>query len=113
MSDSFRERFDRHKGAPPAPPLEVVTELLRSYVADNAPDETVRALEELGRAGTSPFLPRALEALESLLADPPSDEELIDLVEWQGGKVLEEPRGEAARAYLRELAEVVRRAVKR
>ena len=111
MSELLREKFERNVNAPPGPPLEVTAELLRRFVADCEPEETRRAIEDLGRDETSRFLARALSGLETLLVAPPGEQELIDLVEWQGGKVLEEPRGENAVRFLGDLAGMIREAI--
>jgi hypothetical protein len=92
-----------------ASPLETVAWFLRGYCADAGGTEGIRA-EIAASAGTHPRpIFRALQALEAVLAGPPPPEgTLARLVAWDANQGLEDESDAGARAWLQELAALVR-----
>jgi hypothetical protein len=93
---------------PPPPPLEATRAFLRSYVADA--DGLAEIHAQIARlAAVNPrSIVRALQGIEALLADRPTDGTLARLVAWDGNRALADHSDVGAAAWLRELAASLR-----
>lgn len=107
----FREKLKEDPSDPLAQPLEVARNFLRSYCSDADSMEEVRAQLErriaLGSRGVQTYL----AALDALLADPPADGTLAQLVAWDANWVLDDPSDKGAVAWLRDVARMIRDAL--
>jgi hypothetical protein len=95
-----------------APPLETVTWFLRAFGADAGGLEGFRDEVESTVATNPRPVVRGLKALEALLAGPPLPEgTLARLVAWEANQGLDDPSDAGARAWLEDLAALVRDAL--
>lgn len=98
---------ERAQAAASRPPLEEARGFLRHYWADDSADEVRQMLER--RCAESPqVMARHLRALDAVLADPPAEGVLTNLVLWDANVALEPPTDEAAAAWLARAADMLR-----
>jgi hypothetical protein len=101
-----RLRAEAQAQAPP--PLEKTRNFLRSYCADADGFDEIR--DEAARAAA--YNPRplqdALQAIESVLADPPTNGSIGHMVAVDGNRQLADPSDQGALAYLSQLADLLR-----
>lgn len=110
MGENLCRTFSHRLNEPP-PPLEATRAFLRSYVADADGSAEIQA-EIAHLAAINPArLVRALDAIEALLADLPSEGVLAKLVALDGNHVLADPGDTGAAIWLRELAASLRKAL--
>lgn len=113
VDDTHRRAEDRLRAEltrPPEPPLEATRTFLMTYCADSDSMEEVEAL--VRRVGESSIrtLVFGLRGIEDLLATPPSDPDVIRrMITWEAALALDDTSEEGANAYLRSLAEMLRR----
>jgi len=89
-------------------PMETVRDFLRGHVTDTAGLDEVHAnLRQVAQFDTV-SLRQDLAAIESVLADPPSDGTLARLVGWDANWVLDDPSDSGAAAFLEALADLLR-----
>ncbi len=94
--------------APPAPPLEAAAKFFRSFFSDETWEEAREGIASQVASNPRSVL-AGLAGVEGLLADPPAEPGvLFEMVSWDANKPLENPTDEAAKAWLREVAEMVR-----
>ncbi|MFN8510613.1 MAG: hypothetical protein U0Z75_08710 [Deinococcaceae bacterium] len=91
-------------------PLEDAAKFLRMFVLDNETDDIRHEIDEAARPPAL-LLRRGLTAIDALLAKPPPADTLIELLEEQGGLVLQPPQAEHALHELRQLAATIREAL--
>ncbi|QYN38801.1 hypothetical protein K1T35_17290 [Pseudonocardia sp. DSM 110487] len=91
------------------PPLETLRDFVRGHVDDaESLDEIRTDLRRLAAVNTR-SLKRALRAFDAILAEPQSPGLLSWLVAWDANWVLDdETSDEAAAAFLRQLADILR-----
>ena len=81
---------------------------MRRYWGDEGILDAIRVQME----GTISFSPKlvvqGLQAIETLLAHPPADGMLLDMVLWDANHPLDNPSEESAKTWLRRTAEFVR-----
>lgn len=82
-------------------PLALTRQFLQTFCADD-PVELANRLEMQALLNAAPLV-EGLAALETLLAHPPADETLLELVTQAARVPLTPPTGERARAWLTEL----------
>lgn len=88
--------------------METVRDFLRGHVTDTDGLDEVRAdLRQVAQIDTA-SLRQDLAAIESVLADPPSDGTLARLVGWDANWVLDDPTDAGAAVFLAELAQLLR-----
>jgi hypothetical protein len=94
--------------APLGLPLEAARQFLRRYWGDEGILDAIRVdMEDTIAFNPKPVV-QGLQAIEGLLADPPSDGTLLDLVLWDANHPLDDPSAESAKQWLGEMAEFVR-----
>jgi|GEM_PF-3061056 len=107
MTD-MREIFKAILNAPPKPPLEEAIHFLSGYWGDEGMLDAIHAEMEETIAFNPRSVVRGLQAIETLLLDPPADGTLLDMVLWDANHPLDDPSEESAKIWLREMAEFVR-----
>ena len=108
MGEDTRERLGRVLNAPPDPPLEATRKFLQSYCADEDSLETIRAAVRRMAAINRRTLVVGLEGIDSLLENPVKEGVLAQLVAYDAGWVLDDPSDAGARAWLKDVAQMVR-----
>jgi hypothetical protein len=110
--DSLRARLEARRTQPPGDPLEVSKAFVARFWADTGTLEAVR--EELEGAVRRDRLgvERGVQALDALLADPPSPRTLVMLVADEGNTPLDEATDEEAAGWLRTFADAARDALR-
>jgi|GEM_PF-5363621 len=105
MLARLRTQFNK----PPDPPLEATRKFLESYCLDETNMESLRA-DIRYMAGVNTITLRAgLAGIEGLLTNPPAEEgALLSLIINNTPKVLNDPTDAGARAWLEEIAQVLR-----
>lgn len=94
--------------APPAPPLEAATKFLRIFFADNSWEEAKEDIFSQSAENPRSVL-AGLAGVEGLLAYPPAEPGvLLDLVLWDANTGLDDPSDAGAKAWLGEVAQMVR-----
>jgi hypothetical protein len=106
--DEVEARLRARLYPPAAPPLEATREFLRSYCDDSDGLDEVR--DEVARAAAYNPLPlrAALGAIEAVIADPPGDGTLSEMVAVDANHRLPDPSVAGALEDLREVAGVLR-----
>ena len=94
--------------APPSPPFEEARQFLRRYWGDEGILDAIRVQMEDTISFNPKLVVHGLQAIETLLADPPADGTLLDMVLWDANHPLDDPNEESAKTWLREMAEFVR-----
>ena len=106
--EELRAKFGAALNAPPAPPLEATKKFLSLYCKDaDGLEEIHQHLARMSKVNTR-TLEQGLTGIEGLLANPPADDVLIELIEIDTGWVLEESTGDASKAWLGELVQMLR-----
>jgi hypothetical protein len=110
MDPKVADRFRARLNAPPDPPLEAVRKFLMSYVADRESlAEVDDEIARMTRVNTR-TLEAGLAGIDAILANPPEEEGVLArLVGWEAAWVLEDESDAGAVAFLRQLAEMLRR----
>lgn len=101
----FRDRLQQ----PPEPPLEATRKFLMSYCADKDSMEDIEGHVALMTTINTRTLEAGLAGMEGVLANPPPEGTLAQIIAWEVGWVLADESEESARAWLRELADMVRK----
>ncbi len=99
--------WDETKAAPSQVFVELTREFLRGAVHDNREDNEVRASLARWMVWQEPKVAEWLAGVEGLLADPPSDDLLVLIVELDGKRPLNPPKGEHAKNFLQRMAGVL------
>lgn len=108
MSDELRERLRARLHAPPDPPIEATRKFLQSFLSEASFFEDVRRdVADMLTVNARPIL-EGLAGIEGLLENPPEEGELLMLVAYDANWVLEDRSAEGAKAWLRELGQVLR-----
>lgn len=94
--------------APPDPPLEAARKFFNAFFSDEDWEEAKERLTK--RAALNPRSVLAgLVGVEGLLAYPPAESGvLFEMVAWDANWVLEDKTDDGAKAWMREVAEMVR-----
>jgi hypothetical protein len=109
--EELRAKFGAALNAPPAPPLEATKKFLSLYCDDaDGMEEINQHIKRMSKVNTR-TLEQGLAGIEGLLANPPDDDVLIQLVAVDTGWVLDEVTGDAAKVWLGELAQMLREAL--
>ena len=112
MSDELREKLrakirDR-LNAPPDAPIEATRRFLQSYLPEADSFEDVRRdVAYMLTVNARPIL-EGLAGIEGLLENPPDERDLLVLVAYDANWVLEDRNAEGAKAWLRDLGQVLR-----
>ena len=94
---------------PPDPPLEATRKFLQSYVLDEQSRQSLRAQVRYIAGINTRTLREGLAGIEGLLANPPAEEGVLArLAACDAGKVLDDPSDAGAKAWLQEIAGMLR-----
>jgi hypothetical protein len=109
------EEIRRRIAAPPPPTEETVRRFVRSFWHDaDGSDDVERDLERTaGDERGRHYLVTGADAIDALLADPPAENRLMELVSIDANRPLERNTDEVAAEWLRAFAERVRAVVAR
>jgi len=91
--------------------LDRVRRFARIYCSDADGLDGLRADLQRSAQRSPAALERDLAAIEALLADPPAERELVELVTVDANTPLDELTAAAAAAWLRRMAELIRAAI--
>jgi hypothetical protein len=100
--------WSERRSRPPLPPLEATQQFLRWYVDDADGLDEVRANVARQVARDPGEIHAALDALETLIADPPRDGTLSWLVAIDANRGLDDPSDSGAIEFLHQIAALVR-----
>ncbi len=93
-------------------PLEVTIDFLQGFCCDAGTLDEVRD-DVANLASHHPqTIQRYLSGIERLLADPPTDNTLADIVAWDANWILENPSNEGAKQWLQEMIQLLREVLK-
>lgn len=107
VDDSLRQRLEEQIRAPRPAALEVVRTYLSYHVHDadwQILELDVRAMSKVNPAA----IVDVIEAIEELLASSPEPGTLLELVSYDGNRMLDEDTDDAAAAWLTDLASQLR-----
>ena len=103
-------RFRAKLHEPPLEPLEATREFLMSYVMDAGDMNEIEASIAYMANVNTKTLREGLAGMEGVLANPPDEPNVLrNLMALEVGLMLADDSDEGVKAFLRELAEVVRR----
>jgi hypothetical protein len=105
LPESMRRRAEELERQPP---LEKVRAFLGAYVNDMDSMDEVRANIWLTASSRTRWLKLDMQALDAVLAEPQPPGVLAELVAWVANWRLDDPSDEGARAFLRQIADVLR-----
>jgi hypothetical protein len=108
-NDELRERLRARLNAPPDPPLEATRKFLQSYCSDADSLDEIRSHVANMLAINPRTILEGLAGIEGVLANPTGQaESLLYLVENDGNWRIEGHSEEGARAWLQEMAQLLR-----
>lgn len=94
-------------------PTETVREFIQGFFSDAFDvDEVRRELQSIAESNTRAHR-RYLTALDAVLADPPADDTLVRIIQFDAGWELDDPSNAGAIAFLREQADMLRAVIER
>ncbi len=105
MPESMRRRAEELEQQPP---LEKARAFLGTHVNDMISLDEVRASVRLNAASRIRWLRLDLHALDTLISEPQPPGLLAELVAWDANWVLDDPSDEGAKAFLRQIADILR-----
>jgi DNA primase large subunit len=110
--EQFREFFKNKKDfSERTPALEAVGKFLRIFVSDNFPGEIEKEIREFSTNNPEEAL-IDLKNIEYLVSNEDiEDQKIIDLIEFDANKPLDEPKIENSKTYLSNLADLIRQSV--
>jgi hypothetical protein len=89
-------------------PLAQVRDFLQSFFGDAMSLAEVQATLRMLASTNTRSIHLALSAIEQVVADPMMESELARLVGWDGNWVLEDPSNAGAKAFLQQVAGMLR-----
>jgi len=106
--EDIKARLRERMHAPALPPMEVTRNFLRSYCSDADSIQEIRAEAARIVAINTRRVQAALAAIESVIADPPDDGSVAQMVALDANRRLADPSDQGALEYLRRIAAVLR-----
>jgi hypothetical protein len=107
VDDSLRQRLEEQMREPRPGALEVVRDYLSYHVHDS--DWQILELDVRGMSKVNPAaIVDVIDAIEELLASSPESGTLLELVSYDGNRMLDEESDDAAAAWLTNLASRLR-----
>jgi hypothetical protein len=106
--NSRNEKLEAYLNAAPLSSLEATRKFLRMFCSDADGIEEVK--QDIARAiSINPRITlRGLAGIEDLVANPPDDETLVELVAWEANWGLEDHSPSASLLWLQEMSEHIR-----
>jgi len=106
--EKIEARLREQTQAPSPPPMEVTRNFLRSYCSDADSLEEVRAEATSAVAFNPRPVQAALRAVESVIAYPPGDGSVAQMIAVDANRRLADLSDAGALEYLRRIADVLR-----